>query len=105
MSTQIANARPFDVHPRNTTLEFKVDLGGAIEFRNNSKDFHLFEITFDEPVPPGASKTLTGTSDNPIFVQMPNATSTFTGHMVFKKNDGTTESAPVPFLAHSCVGC
>ena len=93
-----------DITPRGTTLEFEVDLGGAFEFKNKSKHFSHFEITFDDPGPPGTPKTINGTSADSIFVQMPHATRTFSGTIVFKKDDGTTQ-VQVPFRAQSCPGC
>ena len=105
----IANAKLVNLNPaiaaRETPLEFGVDLGGAFEFTNTSEEFSHFEITFDNPGPPGTTTTLIGTIDDPIFVQMPAATRTFTGHIVFKKSDGTPQGGPVSFLAKSCPGC
>ena len=105
----IAKAKPVNLDPgiaaRETPLEFAVDLGGAFEFKNESKDFFHFEITFDNPGPPGVSNTLSGTADDPIFVQMPHATRTFKGHIVFKKKDRTPAGDAVPFLAKSCPAC
>jgi len=106
-TSAIANAKAIDltdITPRGTTLEFKVGLGGAFEFKNKSKHFSDFEITFDDPGPPGTPKTINGTATDPIFVQMPDATRTFSGTIVFKKGDGTTQVG-VPFLAKSCPGC
>jgi hypothetical protein len=92
-----------DITPRGTTLEFTVDPGGAFEFKNKSKHFSHFEITFDDPGPPGTPKTINGTAADSIFVQMPHATRTFSGTIVFKKDDGTAQ-VEVPFLAKSFPG-
>ena len=105
----IANATPVNLDPAigalATPLEFEVDLGGAFEFKNASTVLPHFEITFDNPGPPGTGTTLIGTADDPVFVQMPHAPRTFKGHIVFKREDGTSVGEPVPFLAKSCPGC
>jgi hypothetical protein len=94
-----------EVDPDETEHEFKVDLGGTIELRLIQHDFDLFEITFEEPGPPGVRRLLTGTFDNPIPIPMPHVISTFKGHVVFKKKGGTHKSDGVPFLAKSCPAC
>ena len=103
-----AKAKPIDLNPditpRETKLEFGVDPGGTFEFKNHSKHFPHFEITFDDPGPPGAPKTLSGTAAHPVYVQMPHATRTFKGKIVFKKDDGTPHGDGVPFLAKSFPG-
>jgi hypothetical protein len=93
------------VNPDEPEHEFKVDLGGTIELRLIRHDFDLFEITFDEPGPPGASGILTGTFEDPISIPMPLVTSDFRGRIAFKKKDGTRKSDEVPFLAKSCPAC
>lgn len=102
----IANAKAIDltdITPRGISLEFTVDPGGAFEFKNKSKHFSRFEITFDNPVPPGTPKTISGTAADSIFVQMPDATRDFSGTIVFTKGDGT-KKVEVPFLAKSFPG-
>jgi len=102
--TTMAQTKLIHVYPHRILLEFKVELGGTFEFSNDSDDIDEFDITFEEPRPPGASKTTTGNKDKPIVIPMPNEASTFKGHIVFKKKD-KSDPVPVPFIASSCVGC
>jgi hypothetical protein len=99
----VTNVIPVD--PDAPDHEFKVDLGGTIELQLIRHDFDLFELTFEEPGPPGARRILTGAFGDPISIPMPHVTSTFKGRVVFKKKGGTHESDGVPFLAKSCPAC
>jgi hypothetical protein len=92
-------------NPGVTPDEVKIDLGGTFEFRNELPDSYHFEITFEEPAPPGAGNPLTGTKDDPIFVHMPHEDKTFRYHIVYKTQDGTCIPEPRILLARSCPGC
>src|ERR1700749_1295096 len=93
-SSTTTKAKPIHLHPHR--LEFKVGLGGVFEF-HTSKEFYNFEIVFDQPGPPGASRTIKGTYDEPVKVQMPHETRDFHGHIVFKDKNGKSEGDPVLF--------
>ncbi len=99
----VTNVIPVD--PDAPKHEFDVDLGGTIELKLIEHDFDLFELTFDEPGPPGAPRILTGAVDAPISIPMPQVASDFWGQIAFKKKDGTRKTDAVPFLAKSCPAC
>ena len=99
----VTNVLPVD--PDALEHEFKVDLGGIIELHLIDHDFDLFELTFDEPGPPGACRILSGAFDAPVSIPMPQVPSDFWGQIAFKKKDGTRKTDGVPFLAKSCPAC
>lgn len=90
--------------PGKLPHEVGADLGGTLEFWNNSDEFPEFEIEFEKPGPPCATDTLTGTKHKPIIVHMPDTDSVFYYHIVYKRKDGTCRRE-VNRLAKSCPGC
>jgi hypothetical protein len=109
MSTQsnpvVAGTKVVDAEPGKTQAEVKIGLGGILEFRNHSHEFPYFEIEFYEPGPPCASDKLTGTTDEPVFVHMPETDAVFTYCILYKKKHGTHIHRDGVFKAHSCPGC
>jgi hypothetical protein len=83
----------------------EVALGGKLRFENHFPEYPDFEIEFDSPGPPSVTGTLTGTVQKPIVVQMPDVEHTFSYHIVYKKEDGTSKRDHGVFHARSCGGC
>jgi hypothetical protein len=101
----IAGTKLVVAHPNKTPETVKIELGGTLEFQNEYSDFYYFEIKFDEPEPPSAGDTLTGTMDEPISVHMPYEDKSFRYHISYKKKDGTCFLDPRILVARSCPGC
>jgi hypothetical protein len=66
-----------------------LDLGGTLEWKNISKHCPHFEIIFEGSSPAGPGDRLTGTSEQPVSIRMPEQRTEYFYKVHFKKKDGT----------------